>query len=48
MTDGIYPDSLFHPWWGNELRTRADVERALKSLCDPAESYRSEIGRAHV
>lgn len=44
MADHIYPDSLFHPWSGNELRTRADVERALKSLCDPAEIYRSPGG----
>ncbi|PSS65925.1 hypothetical protein C6558_06020 [Ensifer sp. NM-2] len=44
MTDGIYPDSLFHPWSGNELRTRADVERALKSLCAPAEPNRSAGG----
>ncbi|RDL48573.1 hypothetical protein BLJAPNOD_04850 [Ensifer sp. M14] len=44
MTDGIYLDSLFHPWSGNELRTRADVERALKSLWDPADTYRSAGG----
>lgn len=44
MSDGIFADSLFHPWAGNELRTRADVERALKALSHPAETYRSAGG----
>ena len=44
MRDDIYPDSLFRPWAGNPLETRADVEAALKALALPVEKYRSKGG----
>lgn len=44
MSDGIFPDGLFRPWHGNSLRSRADVEQALKALALPVEHYRSPGG----
>jgi hypothetical protein len=44
MTAPIFPESLFNPWADNPLRSRADVERALKALCLPVERYRSPGG----
>ena len=44
MTDTIFSDALFHPWCGNPLRTRADVEAAMRALTQPVERYRSPGG----
>lgn len=44
MTDAIFPEALFSPWAGNPLRSRADVEQALKTLAVPVERYRSSGG----
>ena len=35
MTDMIFPETLFKPWAGNPLKSRADVEAALKALVEP-------------
>jgi hypothetical protein len=44
MSDTIFPDGLFRPWSGNPLRSRADVEQALRALAAPVERYRSAGG----
>ena len=44
MTDNIFAAGLFHPWSGNPLRTRVDVEAALRVLAQPVERYRSKGG----
>jgi hypothetical protein len=44
MTDEIFPETLFRPWSGNPLRSRADVEAALRVLARPVERYRSPGG----
>ncbi|MBK5569795.1 DUF2264 domain-containing protein, partial [Ensifer sp. SSB1] len=44
MTDTIFPKTLFKPWAGNPLKSRADVEAALKTLVEPVEQYRSAGG----
>ncbi len=44
MTDMIFPETLFKPWAGNPLKSRADVEAALKALVEPVEQYRSAGG----
>lgn len=42
--DTIFDETLFRPWAGNPLRTRGDVEQALKALALPVEKYRSKGG----
>lgn len=44
MTDTIFPEILFKPWAGNQMKGRADVEAALKALVEPVEQYRSAGG----
>ncbi|WP_117194385.1 DUF2264 domain-containing protein [Rhizobium terrae] len=44
MSDEIFDDSLFRPWARNPLKTRTDVEQALKDLVLPVETYRSKGG----
>ncbi len=44
MAAPIFPDRLFNPWADNPLKSRGDVERALKALVTPVESYRSSGG----
>lgn len=44
MDDPIFPADLFRPWAGNPLRSRSDVEAALKALVNPVERYRSQGG----
>jgi len=44
MTDTIFAETLFKPWVGNPLESRADVEIALRALVEPVEKYRSPGG----
>jgi hypothetical protein len=44
MSDTIFDHALFRPWAENPLKNRADVERALRDLALPVETYRSKGG----
>lgn len=44
MTEPFFSSDLFHPWAGNPLRSRGDVETALKALALPVEKFRSKGG----